>query len=510
MVFIEAENYQFYYPEQIEAAISIEHCRIYQGAVCLIAGPSGCGKTTFLRQLAGISGIQGEQKGILVNHAKETAYVWQDIENQIVTDTVRYEILFGMENKGMPQNQMKRRLAEVVTAFGLEELAGRNTMDLSGGEKQLLNVASSLAMNPDLIILDEPTSQLDPVAAVRLFDLLRRINEELGVTILIAEQRLEDLVPLADQMICMEAGEIVADGRPCDVLSKVFSTESESLFPAYMRMAPGILTKKDARLWFESHYQAREETACAKKSLCGNRRTESVVIKKLCFRYEKKGKNILNECSAILPAGKTTCLLGGNGSGKTTLLRLLDRQIYACRGKILPDSVRTSYLPQNPVWLFLEESVQAECAVMTEQGQKLVNRFGLSRMMHRHPLDLSGGEKQRLALAHVLGKEAEMYLLDEPTKGLDAKMKCILGEVIGSLAVKGKTVLIVSHDMEFIAHYADQICFLYEGQIVVQTDTRDFFEENQYYTTSINRVARRVSPHIITIEDVEHYAEKSN
>lgn len=457
-----------------------------------------------------MQGIRGDRRGVLINRAGETAYVWQNAENQIVTDTVRYELLFGMENKRIPAEQMKRRLAEVVTAFGLEELAGRDTMNLSGGEKQLLNVASSLVLNPELMILDEPVSQLDPVAAVRLYDLLHRINEELGVTILIAEQRLEDLLPLADQVICMERGEIAIQGKPCDVLAKVAHTESGELFPAYMRMAQGRLTKKEARLWFESHYEEEKNPVCVRGNAAPKQKEEFITAKNLHFRYERKGSDVLQCCSGEFPVGKINCLLGGNGSGKTTLLRLLDGQLHAYRGKLLPAALKTSYLPQNPEYLFLEESVDAECGTMTGQGRELVERFQLSSLMSRHPSDLSGGEKQRLALCRVLGREAELYLLDEPTKGMDSEAKRTLGEVLCAWAEKGKTLLLVSHDMEFAAQYADRVSFVFEGQIVLQTDPRDFFEENQYYTTSMNRVARRVSPHIITIEDVKHYAKRKH
>lgn len=511
LAFIKAEDYRFYYPEQSKPAVSIEDCRIRQGTICLLAGPSGCGKTTFLRQLAGVRGLKGRTEGTLINRAEGTAYVWQDPDNQIVTDSVHYEILFGMENKGMPVDQMTRRLAEVVTAFGLEELVGRDTMDLSGGEKQLLNVASSLAMNPELLILDEPTSQLDPVAAVRLYDLLRRINEELGVTILIAEQRLEDIVPLADQMICMEEGEIIAAGMPCEVFTQVRETECGKLFPAYMQMQDGLLTKKDARLWFESHYQCRENPVfTGLEKGAAEERKDMLVFRDISFRYEKKGKDVLQSCSGRLPMGKITCLVGGNGSGKTTLLRLLAGQLRAYHGRIRPVVRHTSYLPQNPSYLFLEESVQAECGTMTEEGRTLAERFGLMPLAGSHPSDLSGGEKQRLALCRVLGQEAELYLLDEPTKGMDAGAKGLLGELLHTWTERGRTVVVVSHDMEFAARYADEIAFLYQGQIVLQTDLRKFFEDNQFYTTTMNRVARRVSPHIITIEDVEHYAKRTN
>lgn len=511
MAFIEVENYRFYYGEQIEPAVAIQECRFRQGTISLLTGPSGCGKTTFLRQLAGGHDLQGREEGHLVNEAEGAAYVWQDPDNQIVTDSVEYEIMFGMENKGVPVNQMRCRLAEIVTAFGLEELAERSTMELSGGEKQLLNVASSLVMNPELILLDEPTSQLDPVAAVRLYDLLRRINEELGVTIVIAEQRLEDLVPLADQMICMEKGQILAAGEPRRVFAQIRGTECEAWFPAAMRLSEGLLTKKEARIWFEEHYRPKAgscEDAGQKKGTL-EKQPDSLVLKDLYFRYGKKERDVLQSCSGIFPTSKITCLAGGNGSGKTTLLRLLAGQIRPYRGRFRPDTLSAAYLPQNPSYLFLEDTVQGEWEAMTEQGQELAEHLGLSSLKERHPSDLSGGEKQRLALSLVLGQEADLYLLDEPTKGMDAEAKQVLGEVLQALAFRKRRIVMVSHDMEFAARYADQMALLYQGQIVLQTGAREFFEENQFYTTSINRVARRVDPRIITIEDVADYAEKT-
>ena len=511
MAFIEAENYRFYYGEQIEPAISIQECRFLQGTISLLAGPSGCGKTTFLRQLAGEHDLQGREEGHLVNEAKGIAYVWQDPDNQIVTDSVGYEIMFGMENKGVPVKQMRRRLAEIVTAFGLEELAERSTMELSGGEKQLLNVASSLVMNPELMLLDEPASQLDPVAAIRLYDLLRRINEELGVTIVITEQRLEDLVPLADQMICMDKGQILAAGEPCQVFTQVRGTECETWFPAAMRLSEGLLTKKEARLWFEEHYSPKggNQRVSDQREAKTEKHLDSFVLKDLYFRYGKKERDVLRSCSGIFPKGKITCLAGGTGSGKTTLLRLIAGQIRPYHGRLRPASFSMAYLPQNPSYLFLEDTVQAEWEAMTERGQKLAERFWLSSLIERHPSDLSGGEKQRLALSLILGQDADLYLLDEPTKGMDVRTKQILGDVLQEMAVSKRTVVMVSHDMEFAARYADQMALLYQGQIVLQTDAREFFEENQFYTTSMNRVARRVNPRIITIEDVADYAEKT-
>lgn len=507
MAFIEAEDYQFYYPEQVTPAISVTKWSVERGTMCLLVGLSGCGKTTLLRQLAGGLKLQGKEEGSLQRGTERIAYVWQNPENQIVTDSVSYELVFGLENMGIPEEQMKRRLAEIVTAFGLEELAECDTMQLSGGEKQILNVASSLAMNPDLLLLDEPTSQLDPVAARRLYDLLHQINEEYGITIVIAEQRLEDIVPMVDQITCMENGRIAATGEPHRVFTQVQEGVLADFFPAYMKLGANVLSKKEARLWFEEHYESVEREVQLYNRI-EEKEVAGIVVKNLFFRYERKGRDVLQGCSGFFDKGKITCLAGGNGSGKTTLLRILAGQLRAYRGRVrkIPQSI--AYLPQEPSYLFLEETVEAECSRMTEQGRALYQRFGLTHLADRHPSDLSGGERQRLALSSVLGQEAEVYLLDEPTKGMDAGAKQCLGDILRQWVERGKVVLMVSHDMEFAARYSDAMALMFQGQILLQTESRGFFEENQFYTTSLNRVARRINPHIITIEDVERYAKK--
>ena len=247
MAFIKAKDYRFFYPDEVEPAVFVEQMEIKQGTITLLVGPSGCGKTTLLRKLAGETGICGREEGSLTNQAKGCAYVWQNPDNQIVTDRVSYEIVFGLENIGMEQQQMKRRLAEVISSFGLENLVMRDTMTLSGGEKQLLNIASGLAMNPELMILDEPTSQLDPVAARRIYDLIRQINEEFGVTIVIAEQRLEDLVAFVDEVLCMADGKIEKMGEPRTIQSQLKGTIFEEFLPSYLKLEDGLLTKKEAK-----------------------------------------------------------------------------------------------------------------------------------------------------------------------------------------------------------------------------------------------------------------------
>ena len=490
MAFIEAKDYRFFYPDEVTPAVSVEQMEIKQGTITLLVGPSGCGKTTLLRKLAGETGIRGREEGSLTNQAKGCAYVWQNPDNQIVTDRVSYEIVFGLENIGMEQQQMKRRLAEVISSFGLENLVTRDTMTLSGGEKQLLNIASG-------------------VAARRIYDLIRQINEEFGVTIVIAEQRLEDLVAFVDEVICMADGKIEKIGEPRTIQSRLKDTIFEEFLPSYLQLEDGLLTKKEARIWFEENYKSTvlpdvDEEKIERKQTS----SQDFSLKNIWFRYEKKSPDVLKETKGRFAANTISCLVGGNGSGKTTLLRLMAGQFRPYHGKM--SSVNFSYLPQNPMYLLLEETVQKEWDKMSQCSKELFLRFGLEELKKRNPQDLSGGEKQRLALCVALGKEADYYFLDEPTKGMDAKSKKIFGEVLKEWTKKEKSIVMVSHDMEFIAKYADEISLLYQGEIIVQCPVREFMEENQFYTTGMNRVTRRVNPHIITIEDVKKYAKRKN
>ncbi len=514
MVFIQAQDYRFYYPEDNRPAVSIESLTIEKGSFCLLAGTSGSGKTTLLRQLSGNPVYQGKEEGHLSCLAGTAAYVQQNPENQIVTDRVEYELVFGLENRGMPKEQMQRRLAEVVTFFGLEELMERDTMSLSGGEKQILNVAAAIAMNPDLLLLDEPTSQLDPVAARHFFELLHQINEELGITIMIAEQRLEDVTALADQIVLMQKGNVCFQGKPDTIFDKI-SDHFLSFFPSYMqlykrtgRFGEVPLTKKAARNWFCDDYQAKKSAEPGERNQIGReRKKERIQCRGLCFRYERSSPDVLRECSFSFARGEITCLAGGNGSGKSTLLEHLYGTRHGYRGKIKNLPGRRVFLPQQPQYLFLGDTVE-QC-ISADRGPMgaLLAGFGLDGLRQRHPADLSGGEKQKLALCQVLGTEAELYLLDEPTKGMDMDSKHLLGQLLRKLADEGRTIFFVSHDMEFAAKYADTMALMFQGDVPLVADTRDFFVENQFYTTCMNRIAREVSPYIITLEDVERYAE---
>lgn len=502
---MEAKDYRFYYPEQTKPAVSLKEWQVEKGTINLLVGPSGCGKTTLLRQCMKRSGWQGREEGSLVNQAEEISYVWQNPDGQIVTDRVEYEIVFPLENMGLPKEQMRRRLAEIVTEFSLEGMMGRDTMELSGGEKQLLNIASAMAVNPRLILLDEPTSQLDPVAARRLYDVLRHICEEYGTTIIIAEQRLEEIVSFADRMIVMEEGTVVAQGGPREIYPDIRRSEQEIFFPSYMKLFEHhvVLTKKEARLALEQEYEAVQGVpAVSRESFFAEKYID---CRNLSVRFEKKGKDVLSKCSCRIPMGMVTALVGGNGSGKTTFLRILAGHLAPYEGKIkgAPDVV--SYLPQDPSWLFLEDTVAEELRNVGEEHQE---RWQMKPYTERHPSDLSGGECQRLGLCKVLSQEAECYLLDEPTKGLDRHGKDILTRRLDELKCQGKTVVVVSHDMEFVARSSDMAALMYDGGITVMERTCDFLEGNHFYTTAVHRIAGQLNSHIILEEDVKIYAKK--
>jgi len=485
---------------------------IEKGAFCLLAGGSGSGKTTLLRQFFGDNALQGKSEGKLLCSSNGIGYVWQNPASQIVTDRVEYEIVFGLENIGMSKEHMQRRLAEVATFFGLEDLLQRDTMNLSGGEMQTLNVAAAVAMNPELLLLDEPASQLDPVAARRLYELLRQVNEELGITVVIAEQRLEDVIFLADQMILMKQGELVAVGAPGNVYQNSTAADRRRFFPSYMQVYQNdakevleVISQKTARQWFEKNYKEKEQ----EETVLSKEKTHEVIYcKNLYFRYEKNLADVIKECSCDIPKGEITCIAGGNGSGKSTLLQILSGRYHPYHGKIKNMSKTISYLPQQPKYLFLEDCFEKELTHASDEVKEWIYKFGLEDLLQRHPADVSGGELQRMALSFVLGKDAEIYLLDEPTKGMDRDSKEIFKDILRGLSELGKTIIMVSHDMEFAAQIANYMGLMFQGRVDLLTDSRSFFEDNQFYTTELNRIARNVSKHIIIGEDVERYAKK--
>lgn len=544
MVSFEIKNLSFSYPLGEGKALDNINLKIEKDEFAVICGKSGCGKTTLLRHLKPAITPHGKREGKVLFEGREInslsqreavskiGYVMQSPENQIVTDKVWHELSFGLESLGEEPRRIRLKVAEMASFFGIQQWFNKGVEELSGGQKQLLNLASIMAMQPQVIILDEPTSQLDPIAAADFLAAVKKINSALGVTVIISEHRLEEVIPLADKVIVMDEGRSCSCS-PCEaysVLKKMGSPMADAM-PAPVQIAAGIsehgkiegyenelpLTVRDGRI-FLSEYMKDKIPAEREKEEKMSPKTLSDAIKvhDLWFRYEKKGADIIKDLNFSVKKGTFHAVLGGNGAGKTTLLSLISGNLKAYRGKITMgekgDKLKTTLIPQNPQTLFvkktlledIEEGIDAKMSREEKEktARKAAEQVHLQKLLSRHPYDLSGGEQQRAALAKVLLTKPDILLLDEPTKGLDCCFKKELADIIKELNSQGVTVIAVSHDIEFCAEYADFCTLLFCGEAVSTARAREFFTGNSFYTTAANRMSRFVFPYAVTNKEV--------
>ena len=473
------EHLTFTYPGQTRPALDDLTLTIPEGAVTVLCGESGSGKSTLLRQLKTCLTPHGETGGTVrfgdallkdipfAEQARRIGFVLQHPDDQIVTDKVFHELAFGLESLGCDEKTMRLRVAEMASYFGIADWFERDVQTLSGGQKQMLNLASVVVMRPDVLILDEPTSQLDPIAASTFLHTLRKLNEELGLTILLSEQRLEEAVPLADHLIVLERGRLLAAGA----LPEAKSAPTQ---------AQPVLRVRDG--W---------------------------------FRYAQNAPDVLRGFSLALRPGELYALTGSNGGGKTTALGVLSGRLRLYRGSVYLDGKKQRALqplrdgiaavPQDPRTLFAADTVRADLASLGRDAALLdtvVQQMALAPLLERHPFDLSGGEQQRAALAKVLLMQPRVLLLDEPTKGMDGAFKAEFGALLRTLCAQGTAVCIVSHDVEFCAQYADRCGLLFRGEVVTENDPRAFFSGNYFYTTAAARIARTAAPGAVLCEEV--------
>lgn len=544
MVSFEIKNLSFSYPLGEVKALDNINLKIEKGEFAVICGKSGCGKTTLLRHLKPAITPHGKREGEIFFEGREInslsqreavskiGYVMQSPENQIVTDKVWHELSFGLESLGEEPRRIRLKVAEMASFFGIQQWFSKGVEELSGGQKQLLNLASIMAMQPQVIILDEPTSQLDPIAAADFLAAVKKINSALGVTVIISEHRLEEVIPLADKVIVMDEGRSFSCS-PCEaysVLKKMGNPMAEAM-PAPVQIAAGIsehgkiegyedklpLTVRDGRIFLSEYMKDKipaekeEEEKISPKNL-----PDAIKVHDLWFRYEKKGADIIKDLNFSVKKGTFHAVLGGNGAGKTTLLSLISGNLKAYRGKITlgekGDKLKIALLPQNPQTLFvkktlledIEEGIDVKMSREEKEktAREAAQRVYLQNLLSRHPYDLSGGEQQRAALAKVLLTKPDILLLDEPTKGLDCCFKKEFAEIIKELNFQGVTVIAVSHDIEFCAEYADFCTLLFCGEAVSTAVAREFFTGNSFYTTAANRMSRFVFPYAVTNEEV--------
>ena len=600
------EELTFRYPEAPRDALRDVSVAIEPGQFVLVCGQSGCGKTTLLRQFKSVLAPHGNQSGRVLfdgvpladvperEQVARIGFVMQDPDAQIVTDKVWHELAFVLESLGCDERTMRLCVAEMASYFGIQHWFHKNVGELSGGQKQLLNLASVMAARPDVLVLDEPTSQLDPIAASDFLATVHRINRELGTTVVMSEHRLEEVYGLADRVVVLEEGRIAADGEPRAVAGQLHRAGSPMALalPAAARIAWGVegrpgrrsgegapcsnsievqgssratdvsvcasmncartpsplrrpyssiveegaalqvetpLTVREGRSWLADEVAAfpPRRWALPAGEVCDSASTRAAVeLRDVWFRYERDGADVLRGTTLTVPEGSLFAVVGGNGTGKSTMLRAICGVARPYRGKItvlgrrLKDWKRAelfrggvAMLPQDPLNLMVKKTVRGDLEEMLDgRGLTAGQRTAAVRevaaltdivpLLDAHPFDLSGGEVQRAALAKVLLNEPRLLLLDEPTKGLDAFFKEKLAALLRSLTARGTTVLMVSHDVEFCASYADRCALFFDGDAVTTNPPRRFFASNSFYTTAANRISRGLFENAVTVEEV--------
>ncbi len=540
MVHLQTENVSFTYPGATRPCLDNVSFSIEKGEYAVLCGASGSGKTTLLRQLKSVLAPHGALSGTVRldgrllssipqgEQAGRIGFVMQNPDDQIVTDKVWHELAFGLESLGTDPGTIRLRVAEMASYFGIQSWFHRDVDTLSGGQKQLLNLAAIMAMQPELLILDEPTSQLDPIAASDFLNTVKKINIELGTTILITEHRLEDIFHAADRVIVMDGGKVIANDAPKQV-SRSLWERKDPMFAAlptptrvfYQAKGTGDcpLTVREGRTWLTNSlenmpvvYRAPEEKNFTQE------KEPALTVKEAWFRYEKNSPDILQGVDLQVYTGCIHGIVGGNGAGKSTLLKAIAGICPIYRGKIrLFAKDQWSYkagelfrcgiamLPQDPKGLLVKKTVREDLGEMTADGEKITQMAALCRIGHlldAHPYDLSGGEQQRAALAKVLLTQPRLLLLDEPTKGLDSFFKVQFGQLLQQLKGRGITVLMVSHDVEFCADYADLVSMFFDGQVLTTHTPQKFFGQNSFYTTAANRMSRCLFQNAVTATDV--------
>lgn len=513
---------------------------IEKGEFAVICGKSGSGKTTLLRHFKSVLSPHGKRSGeIFFNGAllenigareqsSKIGYVMQNPDEQIVTDKVWHELAFGLESLGHSQKSMRSGVAEMACYFGMQDWFYKDTAKLSGGQKQLLNLAGVMVMRPEVLILDEPTAQLDPIAASDFLNTVRKINTELGVTVIITEHRLEELIAYCDRTVVMDNGRIIANDSPKKIGKQLYEQKNPifSAMPAPMRVFCAVngqgecpLTVREGRSWLSRELgESPKINKLPTQPFEQEVKNPALSLKELWFRYEKDGPDVLKGVSLEVPQGSLSAVVGGNGVGKSTALKAVCGICKPYRGKIKlfgkpVDKLKpnelfnkgVSMLPQDPKNLFVKKSVREELSEMTKDSKKIeetAELCNITGLLEAHPYDLSGGEQQRAAFAKVLLSQPRILLLDEPTKGMDSVYKKSFASFLIKLKERGVTVLMVSHDIEFCAEYADRVSMFFDGKILTTDAPQSFFGQNSFYTTAANRMSRHVFTNAVTAENV--------
>lgn len=520
---VNIHNVTFNYTDSSKSAIEDINLKINEGEFVLITGPSGCGKSTLIRLINGIipdyygGTIKGEvflQGNNIVNmdrHSivKMVGMVYQHPEKQIILQDVEREIAFGLENFNTEINTMKRNVAEAISLLGINGIRDKQTAKISGGEKQRVAIAAIAAMDPEIILLDEPISQLDPIGAEEVLNYIKKLNCDMGKTIVLVEQRLDKCFSMADRIIFMENGRIINEGTPHNIpkeinkkhhipnLTYIFKSAGYEKLPIDVKEARKIVMSKSISTIDKQ-----------KKSLSN----VVVEVKKLNFGYEKR-VSTLKDINLTIRKGEILCVMGENGAGKSTLFKIIAGLINNYTGKVYIEGKNASamddverikkvgYLSQNPNDYFGRKTVFEEVGYTlknideysSERVNEVLNLMNITHLKDRNPRDLSGGEKQRTAIACTLVANPDILVLDEPTRGMDSIAKDNLGNIIRELASRGKSIVIITHDADFAGDYGDTVNLMFDGEIVARGDAESILCDSAYYSPQVSRVFKNRS-----------------
>ena len=534
---VQTENLSFRYPLAVKNSLTDVSFSVKSGEFTVLCGVTGSGKSTLLKLLKSELSPSGEVSGNIfidgrsINTFREgesarlVGYVGQSPEHQSVTDTVSRELAFGLENLGMPQAAMHRRIAEVVAFFGLQSIFGSKISELSGGQKQLVNLAAVTAMAPKILLLDEPTAQLDPIAAREFISAVAKLNRETGITVIMADHQLEDSVSVCSSMLVLRNGSVLVYNSPAEVAALLADEPENIMLPAASRVFFAVggsgkcpVSVGEGRAYLENNFSFR--AGIADTSVCKPAETAALEFNKVWFRYSRKSADVLRDASFTVFGGEAFFILGGNGCGKTTALGAAAgiREPYSGEVRVFGKKIREykngslynnclAYLPQDVESTFLCDTLGEELG----EAKSIFLSFGMSESLFDvHPYDLSGGEKQLAALAKILFKKPRLILLDEPTKGVDACGVERVAAVIDKLKADGAAIVCVTHDAEFAARCADRCTMFFNGGAVGTAPVREFFCENTFYTTAVRRMTSGIFENAITVKDVSALFRKGD
>jgi energy-coupling factor transporter ATP-binding protein EcfA2 len=551
---IKIDNFTFCYNDAEKPALENINLEIQDGEFVLVTGPSGGGKSSLCRSINGLiphfyggkvtGRVEVQGFNTLKHTTKELAtkvgMIFQDPENQLVTTEVEREIAFGLENLAFPRNIIAKRVVESLDALGISDLRHRQVHELSGGEKQKVAIASVLALHPEVLILDEPTSELDPKSTEEVLSITERLNDELGITVILIEHRLDRVLQHADRLMVLDDGRIIADGKTRDILSNSYEeiTKAGIGVPPIIRLTREVakagisvdgtpLTVKEGRLMLsEVFHKASRKLPGSEQKRYGR---PVIQVDKLWHTYPE-GPTALRGVNLRVNEGEFLAIMGRNASGKTTLVKHFNGLLKPTKGVVAIDGLETKkattaelarkvgFVFQNPNDHLFADTIEEEISfslrnlgtddeAIRSRISELLEEFGLEKYRGQYPRSLSSGEKQRVALASVVATKPEILVLDEPTRGMEYRLKNDLMGFLEEYVRQGNTVILITHDVETVAEHADRVILLSEGEIIADGNKRDVLSGALLFSPQINRLVQAFRKHgipddILTVDEL--------